>query len=86
MQRVLLIRKFQCSATALSQLDCHGKTLKGYAIESAHGNNSFVAQVTVYARTIGITLAHKAYDTHESSWRAAIKDLLSSIDLEGKLI
>ncbi len=42
--------------------------------------------VTVYARALGVALAQKAYDTHESSERAALKQLLSTLELEGTLI
>jgi hypothetical protein len=70
----------------LDQLVCDGKTLRGSAIETDDGNHRFVAQVTVYARALGVALAQKAYDTHESSERAALKELLSSLDLEGVLI
>ena len=42
-----------------------------------------VAQVTVYARALGVALAQKANDSHESSERAALKELLSSLELEG---
>lgn len=70
----------------LDQLVCDGKTLKGSAIETSDGNHRFVAQVTVYARALGVALAQKAYDTHESSERAALMELLSTMDLEGKLI
>jgi len=67
-------------------LVCDGKTLKGSAIETADGNHRFVAQVTVYARAPGVALAQKACDTHESSEQAALKELLSTMNLEGKLI
>ena len=50
------------------------------------GNHRFVAQVTVYARALGVALAPKAYDTHESSERAALKELLSGLELEGVVI
>ena len=50
------------------------------------GNHRFVALVTVYARALGVALAQKTCDTHESSERAALKDLLSTLDLEGVLI
>jgi hypothetical protein len=70
----------------LDQLVCDGKTLRGSAIETDDGNHRFVAQVTVYARALGVALAQKAYDSHESSERAALKELLSSLDLEGVLI
>jgi hypothetical protein len=42
--------------------------------------------VTVYARALGVALAQKSYDTHASSERAALKELLSTMDLDGKLI
>jgi hypothetical protein len=70
----------------LDQLVCDGKTLRGSAIETDDGSHRFVAQVTVYARALGVALAQKAYDNHESSERAALKELLSSLDLEGVLI
>jgi hypothetical protein len=81
-----MISQIPGGATDLDQLVCDGKTLKGSAIETADGNHRFVAQVTVYARALGVALAQKAYDTHESSERAALKELLSTMDLEGKLI
>jgi hypothetical protein len=40
----------------------------------------------VYARALGVALAPKAYDSHESSERAALKELLSSLNLDGVLI
>ena len=65
---------------------CDGKTLRGSAIETEDGNHRFVAQVTVYARALGVALAQKAYDTHETSERAALKELLSGLELEGVVI
>ncbi|QBE69016.1 hypothetical protein SynWH8101_1432 [Synechococcus sp. WH 8101] len=38
---------------------CDGKTLRGSAIETEEGNHRFVAQVTVYARALGVALAQK---------------------------
>ncbi len=73
-------------ASDLDQLVCDGKTLRGSAIETDEGHHRFVAQVTVYARALGVALAQKAYDTHESSERAALMELLGTMDLEGKLI
>jgi len=81
-----MISQIPGGATTLDQLVCDGKTLKGSAIETADGNHRFVAQVTVYARALGVALAQKNYDTHESSERAALKELLSTMNLEGKLI
>jgi len=56
------------------------------AIETEEGTHRFVAQVTVYARALGVALAQKAYGTGESSERAALKELLAGLDLEGVLI
>jgi diphthamide synthase (EF-2-diphthine--ammonia ligase) len=55
-------------------------------VETEDGNHRFVAQVTVYARALGVALAQKTYDTHESSERAALKELLSGLELEGVVI
>jgi hypothetical protein len=81
-----MISQIPDGGTALEQLVCDGKTLKGSAIETADGKHHFVAQVTVYARALGVALAQKSYDTHESSEQAALKELLSTMELEGKLI
>jgi hypothetical protein len=81
-----MISQIPGGAEGLDQLVCDGKTLRGSAIETEEGNHRSVAQVTVYARALGIALAQKAYDTHESSERAALKELLSSLDLNGVLI
>ena len=70
----------------LDQLVCDGKTLRGSAIETEDGSHRFVAQVTVYARALGVALAQKSYDTGESSERAALQELLSTLDLDGVLI
>ncbi|MCS5700725.1 hypothetical protein NZK32_16910 [Cyanobium sp. FGCU-52] len=69
-------------AEDLDQLVCDGKTLRGSAVETEDGNHRVVAEVTVYARVLGVALAQKAYDTRESSERAALKELLSTLDLD----
>ena len=81
-----MISQIPGGATALDQLVCDGKTLKGSATLTEDGQHRFVAQVTVYARALGVALAQKSYDTHESSERAALKELLSTMELDGKLI
>jgi hypothetical protein len=81
-----MISQIPGGADGLDQLVCDGKTLRGSAIETDDGSHRFVAQVTVYARALGVALAQKAYDTHESSERTALKELLSTLDLEGVLI
>jgi len=81
-----MISQIPGGAEGLDQLVCDGKTLRGSSVETEDGNHRFVAQVTVYARALGVALAQKTYDTHESSERAALKELLSSLDLDGALI
>ncbi len=81
-----MIRQIPGGAEGLEQLVCDGKTLRGSAIETEDGSHRFVAQVTLYARALGVALAQKSYDTHESSERSVLKELLSSLDLEGVLI
>lgn len=81
-----MISQIPGGAEGLDQLVCDGKTLRGSAIETEDGSHRFVAQVTVYARALGIALAQKTYDTHASSERTALKELLSTLDLDGVLI
>jgi hypothetical protein len=81
-----MISQIPGGAEGLDQLVCDGKTLRGSAIETEDGNHRFVAQVTVYARALGVALAQKAYDSHDSSERTALKELLSTLDLDGVLI
>jgi hypothetical protein len=81
-----IISQIPDGTEALDQLVCDGKTLRGSAVETEDGNHRFVAQVTVYARALGVALAQKTYDTHESSERAALKELLGTLDLDGALI
>ena len=81
-----MISQIPGGAEGLDQLVCDGKTLRGSAIETEDGSHRFVAQVTVYARALGVALAQKAYDSHDSSERTALKELLSTLDLEGVLI
>ena len=81
-----MISQIPGGAQGLEQLVCDGKTLRGSAVETDDGGHRFVAQVTVYARALGVALAQKSYDTHESSERAALKELLSTLELEGTLI
>jgi len=70
------------------QLICDGKTLRGSAaqLDGADGATRFVTQVTLYARELGLAIAQTSFDTGESHERAALKALLSTLELEGVLI
>ena len=64
----------------------HCKTLRGSAVAAEDGSHRFVAQVTVYALALGVAPTQTTYETGESSERAALKELLSSLQLEVVLI
>ncbi|MBD2550417.1 hypothetical protein H6G65_12640 [Microcystis elabens FACHB-917] len=81
-----MISQIPGGSEGLEQLVCDGKTLRGPAVEAQDGSHRFVAQVTVYARALGVALAQTTYDTGESSERAALKELLPTLDLDGVLI
>jgi hypothetical protein len=81
-----MISQIRGGAEGLDQPVCDGKTLRSSAVKTADGSHRFVAQVTVYARALGVALAQKSYDTHASSERAALRELLSTLDLDGGLI
>jgi hypothetical protein len=81
-----IISQIPGGADGLDQLVCDGKTLRCSANEPEESNQRFVVQVTVYARALGVAVAQNTYVTHESSERAALKEPLSSLDLEGVLI
>ena len=81
-----MVSQIPGGADGLDQLVCDGKTLRGSAVETEDGSHRFVAQVTVYARALVVALAQTTYDTGESSERAALKQLLSTLKLEGVLI
>ncbi|MGL6133494.1 MAG: ISAs1 family transposase [Prochlorococcaceae cyanobacterium] len=67
------------------QLIRDGKTLRGSAAQ-LDGATRFVTQVTLYARELGVAIAQASFDTGESHERAALKALLSTLELEGVLI
>jgi hypothetical protein len=70
------------------QLICYGKTLRGSAaqLDGVDSATRFVTQVTLYARELGLAIAQTSFDTGESHERAALKSLLSTLELEGVLI
>lgn len=70
------------------QLICDVKTLRGSAaqLDGADGATRFVAQVTLYARELGVAIAQTSFDAGESHERAALKTPLGTLELEGVLI
>jgi hypothetical protein len=45
-----------------------------------------IAQVTLYSKALGAAIAQATYDTRENHERAVLRELLSTMDLEGVLI
>jgi hypothetical protein len=74
--------------TEVEQLICDGKTIRGSAAQrdGADGATRFVTQVTLYARELGVAIAQTSLDISESHERAALKALLSTLELDGVLI
>ena len=70
------------------QLICDGKTLRGSAaqLDGADGATRFVTQVTLYARELGVAIAQTSFDIGDFHERAALKALLSTLELDGLLI
>jgi hypothetical protein len=81
-----MISQVPGGAEGLDQLVCDGKNLPGSAIETEDANHRFDAQVPVYARALGVALAKTTYDTHEANEKAELRELLSTLDLNGVLI
>lgn len=84
--RAWMISQIPDGAEGLDQLVCDDKNLRGSAVETEDGNHRFAAQVTIYAHALGVGVAQKSYDTHESSEKAALKELPSSLEFEGVLL
>ncbi len=57
-----MISQMPDGTEGLDQLICDGKILRGSPVETEDGHHRFVAQVTVYARGLGIALAQTSYD------------------------
>jgi hypothetical protein len=63
-----------------------GKTLRGSIVATEVGGGAFIAQVTLYSKALGAAIAQATYDTRENHERAVLRELLSTMDLEGVLI
>ena len=57
-----MVSQIPDGAEGLKQLVCDGKTFRGSAVAAEDGSHRFVAQVTVYARALGVALAQTTAD------------------------
>lgn len=73
-------------AEPIDSLICDGKTLRGSIAEIASGAERFIAQVSLYANTLGVAIAQSTYATDEGGEIAALRALLEHVELEGVLV
>ena len=73
-------------AEPIDSLVCDGKTLRGSVAENASGAERFIAQVSLYANTLGVAIAQSTYATDEGGEIAALRALLEHVELEGVLV
>jgi hypothetical protein len=86
MLRSWMLERIASEGREVTQLVCDGKTLRGSAVGGENTAERFVAQVTLYARELGVAIAQTSYDTGDSNERQALRELLSTMDLDGVLI
>ncbi|MFN9548259.1 MAG: hypothetical protein ACK6AD_14550 [Cyanobacteriota bacterium] len=73
-------------AEPIDSLICAGKTLRGVIAEKASGAERFIAQVSLYANTLGVAIAQSTYASDEGGEIAALRALLEHVELEGVLV
>jgi hypothetical protein len=77
----------QIGATELVEtLVCDGKTLRGSIDKTASGAARFIAQVSLYANSLGVAIAQSTYATDAGGEIAALRQLLDRVELEGLLV
>jgi hypothetical protein len=67
-------------------LVCDGKTLRGSIDQKPGAAATFISQVSLYSQPQGVPIAQTTYATDESSETAALKRLLSGIELTDVLV
>jgi hypothetical protein len=73
-------------ADPIDSLFCDGNTLRGSIAENSSGAERFIAQVSLYANTLGVAIAQSTYATDEGGEIAALRGLLEHVELEGVLV
>jgi hypothetical protein len=80
-----MISQISGGVEGLEQLVCDGKTLRGSAVETDDGGHRFVARTrSMRGRSVSPWLRRSTTLTNPE--KAALKELLSSLELEGTLI
>jgi hypothetical protein len=73
-------------ADGVETLVCDGKTLRGSADQGTGGAARFIAQVSLYANSLGVAIAQSTYATDAGGEIAALRALLDRMELEGLLV
>ena len=76
----------QPGVTDLDSLVCDGKTLRGSIAETDSGAAKFIAQVSLYSKSLGAAIAQTTYATDASSEIQALRQLLETVELDGILV
>jgi hypothetical protein len=76
----------QPGVTDLDSLVCDGKTLRGSIAETDSGAAKFIAQVSLYSKSLGVAIAQTTYATDASSEIQALRQLLETVELDGILV
>ena len=76
----------QPGVTDLDALVCDGKTLRGSIAETDSGAAKFIAQVSLYSKSLGVAIAQTTYATDASSEIQALRQLLEAVELDGVLV
>ena len=76
----------QPGVTDLDSLVCDGKTLRGSIAETDSSAAKFIAQVSLYSKSLGVAIAQTTYATDASSEIQALRQLLETVELDGILV
>ena len=76
----------QPGVTDLDALVCDCKTLRGSIAETDSGAAKFIAQVSLYSKSLGVAIAQTTYATDASSEIQALRQLLEAVELDGVLV
>jgi len=84
-----LLRDWMTAQPGVAELDtlvCDGKTLRGSIAETDSGAAKFIAQVSLYSKSLGVAIAQTTYATDASGEIQALRQLLEAVELDGILV
>jgi hypothetical protein len=84
-----LLRDWMTAQPGVAELDtlvCDGKTLRGSIAETDSGAAKFIAQVSLYSKSLGVAIAQTTDATDASGEIQALRQLLEAMELDGILV